>query len=159
MFSLIPKRHGRNEIQVGPERDWQWGSLARIREDLDQLMERFRTQLPGWSDNLLGEHRGWGCEVEDLEDEYVYRLEAPGFEPDDLNVSLQGNQLSVKAQRKEESESEGQRRVTSGSYHRMFTLPPGVREVDIEARYHSGVLELHLPKDEKAKGHQIPVKT
>ena len=46
-----------------------------------------------------------------------------------------------------------------GRFHETFTLPQGVMSDQIDARYHNGVLELHLPKSEEAKAKRIAVKS
>jgi HSP20 family protein len=96
--------------------------------------------------------RGWGFEAQDHEKEVVVRAELPGFEPDDLHVQVHEDVLTVKAEKKE---AEGQR-----SYRKFFrsvTLPTGVEAEKAQATYRNGVLELHLPKTEKAQPRRIPV--
>jgi HSP20 family protein len=99
---------------------------------------------------------GW----EARDKEYVVRAEVPGFEPTDFDVKVTGNTVTVHAEHKDEKrgghESYG---YCFGSFSRAFTLPHGVEESKINARYHSGVLELHLPKTEQAQGKRIPVIT
>jgi len=65
--------------------------------------------------------------------------------------------LEVKAEHKEETKGKESSSCRYGSFRRQFTLPHGVDEQKIDARYHNGVLEVHLPKTEEAKGKRIPV--
>ena len=170
MFHLIPwkKRDNGGGISVRhgePSRqDSDLQPLARLRDDLNAMWSHFfddpwlgsrGAQLPGlWhaSGSIL--NLGW----EDNENEYVFHAELPGFEPDDFDVKVSGNTLTVQAEHKDQTEDkEKGSSYRYGSYSRTVTLPHGADEEKIEARYHSGVLEIHLPKTEEARGKRIPV--
>jgi HSP20 family protein len=175
MFNLIPwkKRGGnvavRRDASLG---DWQYQwdrdvhPLARLREEFDTLLTRFFDDR-WWEDrfgpsNLLSEsHPGWNWDLgwEDKENEYVFQAELPGFEPEDFEVKVSGNVLMVRAEHKDEKQDkDGGSSYHYGSFSRSVTLPRGVDSQKIDARYHSGVLELHLPKTEEARGKRIEVK-
>jgi len=155
MFNLIPWRT-RKQADGGSLSDSYQGQLTRLRDDMETFMNRFWSDLPAWPGSRLG--RGWGLETEETAEEYVVRAEVPGFEVKDLDVQIRGDQIVVKAERKEESKSEGATSYQYGSFHRSFPLPAGAASDKIDARYHSGVLELHLPKTEQARGKRIAVK-
>ena len=103
---------------------------------------------------MLGSH----VKFDDDENEYVLRAELPGFESDDIDVKVSGNVLTIKAEHKEEGKEENGNSHRYGSFYESFTVPQGVIGDEIDAKYHSGVLELHLPKSEKCKGKRIEVK-
>ena len=66
----------------------------------------------------------------------------------------------MRAEHKDEKrEKNGGSHYRYGSFSRTVALPHGVDEEKIEARYHSGVLELHLPKTEQGQGKRIEVKS
>ncbi len=92
----------------------------------------------------------------------VVRAEVPGFEPGEVDVQVSGNLLTVKAEKKEEKKGkDGDGRYEERRYrtfHQSVTLPPGTDPGKIEARYKNGLLEVHVPKSEQAKGKRIPVK-
>jgi HSP20 family protein len=88
----------------------------------------------------------------------VLRADAPGFEPDEFDVQISGNQLILKAEHKEEQVEGETRGYRYGRLYRTVPLPAGVVEDKIAATYRNGVLELHLPKGEQAKGRRIDVK-
>ena len=77
------------------------------------------------------------------------RADLPGIDPKDVEVTVEGNRLTLRGQRKAEHEGtqEGyvHREVQYGSFIRSFTIPEGVKAEDIHAKYHNGVLELSIP--------------
>ncbi|WP_164103232.1 Hsp20/alpha crystallin family protein [Candidatus Laterigemmans baculatus] len=133
--------------------------LARFRRDFDELWDRFLEEgatglgFPG-DQSLIGGQVEW----DDQENEYLVRAELPGFEPDEIDVKLAGNVLTMTAEHREEQKEgdNGYRRY--GRFYESFTLPQNVREEEIDARYHNGVLELRLPKSESSQAKRISVK-
>jgi len=82
---------------------------------------------------------------------------------EDIQVDIDGNQVSVRAElKKEKEEKKGEKTVYSersyGMVSRSFTLPAEVDEKGAKAEYKDGVLKVHLPKSEKAKPKAIEVK-
>lgn len=160
MFNkLIPwKKKESGDLKVHSEDH----PLAQLRHDFDQLWDRFgddwrRSGMRMWDDSgWFGSH----VDLDDREKEYVLRAELPGFEPDDFDIQVSGNVLTLRA----EHEEEGKTKKGNGSYQRFgsfyesFTLPQGVLSDQIDARYHSGVLEVHLPKSEQCQSKKIEVK-
>ena len=91
----------------------------------------------------------------------VLKLEVPGIEEKDLDVSVENNTLTVHGERKFEKDEkeENFRRVESsyGSFTRTFTLPTTVDAEYVTANYDKGVLKIALPKKAEAKPKQIKV--
>ena len=89
-----------------------------------------------------------------LEEEGGYKLQAdlPGFEKEDIHVDLEGDMLTISAERKEEkNEDHGgyvRRERRFGSYKRSFDVS-GIDQDAIAGDYTNGVLTLHLPKKEE----------
>ena len=172
MFNLMPwkKRDNGGGISVQraePSRqDFGLQPLARFRDEMDALWNQFigssglaprGAGLPSlWEMPRFDWNLGW----EDKENEYVFHAELPGFEPGDFDVKLSGNTLTVRAEHKDEQkDQEKGSSYRYGSYSRTVTLPHGADQDNLDARYHSGVLEVHLPKTEQARGKRIPVTT
>jgi len=92
----------------------------------------------------------------------VLKLEVPGMEEKDLDVSVENNTLTVKGERKfnKEEKEENFHRIERryGSFYRAFTLPPTVDTESIAASYNAGVLTLELAKKPEAQPKQIKVK-
>jgi HSP20 family protein len=156
MFSLIPwkKRNQGGNVKVWRDREDEFYPMTRFRNEFESLWDRFVKDWSRWEDNLP---MGFDGGLLDRPNEYLFQAELPGFEPDEIDVKVSGNTLCVRAEHKDETDDKEGATYRYGTYQRYFTLPSGVDQEKIEARYHSGVLEVHLPKNEKAQGKRIPV--
>ena len=100
-------------------------------------------------------------DILESKDEYIIRAELAGFKKDDLNVELKNGTLTVSGERKPEELPEGVQyrsaERVNGKFVRSVILPKTVNEDGIQASYKDGVLEMHVPKAEKAKPRQITV--
>jgi HSP20 family protein len=105
----------------------------------------------------------WNPAMDILEsnDAYILRAELPGFKKEDLNVEVKDGTLTLSGERKPEELPEGvqYRSVerVNGKFVRSVILPETVNPEAIQANYKDGVLEIHVPKAEKAKPRQITV--
>ena len=133
-----------------------FASLGRLRSEFDRLFDDI---FHGWP--AFGGERGNGgaIDVQDRENEIVVRAEAPGFEPDDFDVEIRGDNLVLCACQKEEESSEASGyRWQQRELYRSVPLPAGVDADKVDAKYHSGVLTITLPKSEPAKTRKIQIK-
>ncbi len=100
-------------------------------------------------------------DVYEDEKKVVLKLEVPGIEEKDLDVSVENNTLTVKGERKFEKEEkeENFHRIERryGSFYRAFTLPTTVGTENVAASYNAGVLKLELKKKPEAQPKQIKV--
>jgi HSP20 family protein len=126
--------------------------LARGR-DVETLFDRL---LGGWLapfDQDVGSMRLWGFEVTENGDEVVVRAELPGFEENELDVQINKDVLTIKA----EKEEKGDGAEEYQAFYRTVTLPPGLDPEKARATYRNGVLELHIPRAEGAQPKQIKI--
>ncbi len=102
------------------------------------------------------------ADIYEDEKKIMLKLEVPGIEEKDLDVSVENNTLTVKGERKFEKEEkeENFHRIERryGSFYRAFTLPSTVDTENIAAGYNAGVLKLELKKKPEAQPKQIKVK-
>jgi len=154
---LVPwKRHTEEEggnLSAERPRD----AFAQMRREMDSLYERFFNGWPGLAEGQWS-GQSWGFDVDDKENEIVVRAEAPGFKADDFNVDVVGDSLVLKAEHKEEEKQGDGYQFSRGQLYRRISLPRGVDADKIEASYRNGVLEVHVPKGEEAKGTRITIK-
>lgn len=101
-------------------------------------------------------------DVAENDNAYIVTAELPGIDPKDIDISLEGNVLTLRGEKKEESEKKDKNyhRVERryGSFVRSLTLPAEVNADKIEADYRNGLLEVTLPKSETVKPKKITVK-
>jgi HSP20 family protein len=100
-------------------------------------------------------------DVEETSDAYVFRADLPGITAKDVKVTVHGDTLTLRGERKrEEKTSEGSLHRAErayGSFERSFTLGLPVRADQVKASYKDGVLEVHVPKADEAKPRDIEV--
>ena len=134
--------------------------------ELATLQDRFNSLFENFADANGKEQLAQGTfvpAVDIYEDEHnlVLKLEIPGVNEDDLNVSLENNTLTVSGERKFEKEEkeENFHRIERrfGSFIRTFRLPNTVDTEKVEAGYDKGVLKVTLGKRAEAKPKQIKV--
>jgi HSP20 family protein len=125
--------------------------VASKRHDLfdrffDDFPEALRRPLLFWPERTFDPMR-----VEEFVEDgtLVVRVEIAGIDPDkDLDLSLEGDMLHVRAERREEEKAEGRYYVRSehryGSFQRDIPLPKATSEEDIHARYADGILEVRV---------------
>jgi HSP20 family protein len=101
-------------------------------------------------------------DVSENEAGYEVRAEIPGVRKEDINVAIDGNQVEISAEVKNEKEvKEGEKVLRSeryyGKVYRAFTLGHEIDEAKTEARYNAGVLELKLAKKATSAAKRITI--
>ncbi len=144
-----------------PTRDWTspFEELDRMRRQMDWL-------TGGLSRGVLSEPAAGVFPLMNItegKDNYYVRAELPGFEAEDLDISVTGDTLSISGERKLPVEDEKvryhRREREAGRFSRIVSLPAQMDTGKVEARCMDGVLTVILPKAEAAKPKQIAVKT
>lgn len=111
---------------------------------LDQMERNF------W-DGSISDAMQFRCDVQDKGDNYLLEAELPGFDANDINIDLEGNRLTISAQRDESTENKAEdgsylrRERKFGAFSRSFDVS-AIDTDHIDASYKNGVLELSLPK-------------
>jgi len=147
--NLIPRKNASDTemVEIDPKNE-----IAQFRANFDKMLNRIWSG--DWEDAW---NTGWGCDVQDGETEIVVRAEAPGFEPDEIDVQLSGNRLVVRAEHKTETKTGNGNTSRYGKLYRAMSVPSGIEADKIEASYKNGILEVHLPKGEEARSKRIAV--
>jgi len=142
----------------------RWGITPwRPFRELEEWERRFDDLFgrPLW--RLPVEEKGWmpAVDVFEKEDRFVVKAELPGMKEEDIDVSVIGDTLSIKGERKTETEikEEDYYRCerSYGSFYRSIPIPSNVDADKIEASFEDGVLEVALPKSAKVKPKKIAV--
>ncbi len=132
-----------------------------IRWDPFREMSSFEEQ---WNRLLEGRRQeSWlpAVDVFDTKDAVVLKAELAGMKPDDIEIKVEDNVLTIKGERKFEEKVDSERyyRVERrfGSFQRSLALPAGVKADDIQAHYEDGILEVRVPKVEEEKPKKVIV--
>ncbi len=133
------------------KRNNPWHSFGELDRD-SFFRDLFSSHSESWAP---------AYEVEEEENHYLISLEIPGIPKDEIKIEAADNVLTISGEKHSEkklgSNWYGERRY--GKFQRSFTLPPGVDNEKIEARYEHGLLHLLIPKMESAKPRQIKIST
>jgi HSP20 family protein len=95
-------------------------------------------------------------------EEIDVKASVPGVNPDDIDVTVEDGVLTIRAEKKTETETEDEkyliRERATGSFYRALRLPDTVDAEKIESHYDNGILTIVMPKAEEKKKKQIQVK-
>jgi len=142
----------------------RWGITPwRPFRELEEWDRRFDDLFgrPLW--RLPVEERGWmpAVDIFEKEDKFVVKAELPGMKEEDIHISVVGDTLSIRGEKKTEAEikEEDYYRCerSYGSFYRSIPLPSTVDADKIEASFEDGVLEVVLPKSAKMKPKKVAV--
>lgn len=132
--------------------------LTRLQSDIDKLfreMNGFETRM----DN--GSVFAPSCEVTETKESYMMTFDLPGVKKEDVKIEVEGNRISVSAERREEKKTDDKKQhyseISYGSYQRSFTMPSAIEQSKVEAKFDNGVLKVTLPKNASSNVKQIAV--
>lgn len=135
--------------------------LGSLRSQMDDLFEGFFRGLDRPL-SLLTERTWPAIDVAEKDDAVLVRAEVPGCTPEDIEISVYGNTLTLSGEKKESHEDKGDgyyhMESTYGSFRRDIPMPAEVDPDKIEAVVKDGVLSVTLPKAEKSKAVKVKVK-
>jgi HSP20 family protein len=141
---------------------WEpWRDMVSFRDAMDRMFEeRFiRPPVPfgPWAETTMA------VDMYETAESVVVKTPIPGVKPEEIEVSVTGDTLTIKAEIKGEEDVEQEnylrRERRYGSCCRSVTLPGGLETEQAEADYSDGVLTLIFPKAEEIKPKTIEVKT
>lgn len=142
----------------------RWDPFRELEEMSDRLNRMFArpaTRTNGKETMIVAD---WTptVDISETDGEYQIKAEIPDVKKEDVKVTLEDGVLTIQGERKQEKEEKGKKyhRVerSYGSFVRSFNLPDLIDEEKVKAEFKDGVLNLHLPKSEKAKPKAIEVK-
>ncbi len=140
---------------------WEpFSELMTVRDAMDRLFE----------DSYVQPHTGWFApSAEDLaidmfekDDEVVVNAALPGVKPEEVDVKITGDTLTIRGESKEEKQVNEENYVRKerryGSFSRSVRLPSGLKTDKADATFDNGMLTLRIPKSEEVKPKSIKVK-
>lgn len=139
---------------------WQpFEELMSLREAMDRLFEESIVWPRSW---LAPAAQNFAVDIYETKDDVVVKASLPGVKPEDVEVSVVGDTLTIKGEMKEEKDIKEENYIRKerryGSFCRSFTLPVSVNPDKATAEFENGVLTLTLPKAEEVKPKTIAIK-
>lgn len=131
--------------------------LFSLRREVDRLFDdtfgRTGTGATAWSPSV---------DVHEEQDSYVFELEIPGVNPEEVEVTAEGGVLSVSGEKLTERERDTDRwhivERMNGAFRRTFQLPQNVAEDEIDASFENGLLTVRVPKAEVPQPRKIQIR-
>jgi len=140
-----------------------FSEMQSLRTVMDRLFEDAWVR-PSWSGGHTQQGGTMPMPIDVLEqnDNLIVKASLPGVKPDDINITVQGNQLTIQGETRSDTTTEQQGTVHHREHHygrfvRSMTLPSRVNSEKAQASFENGMLTLTLPKEEAARTRQIPV--
>jgi HSP20 family protein len=136
-------------------------NLHSFQEEMNRMLNEF---FRGGN----GGEQGWAAgawtppvDIYETDDALVLTAMLPGVSKDEVSIEVHNNTLILRGERKPASavadERYYRRECVYGPFQRAFVLPATVDQGKVQASYHDGILELHLPKIEAAKPRRIAI--
>ncbi|MDH5805677.1 MAG: Hsp20/alpha crystallin family protein [Gemmatimonadota bacterium] len=133
-----------------------------LRTDFDRFFDRFFPDLPFMEKEIM--EAAWmpNLDMTETDKEYLIRLEVPGIPKENLDVSLDGNVLTLSGRREMQRDEENEKFIChereEGRFLRTVRLPTRAIEDKIDAAVHDGVLTVHLPKAEPSVTNKVKIR-
>lgn len=142
-------------------RDSAAGEVLSLKQAMDRLFEDSFVNPTGWL-TLAGGQWAPAIDVWETSDDIVVSAALPGIAPDDVEVTLTGQTLTLKGEiAADEERSSDQyllRERRYGAFHRQLNLPVRVDSDHVQASFENGVLRLRIPKAAEVRPRQIEIK-
>jgi HSP20 family protein len=134
--------------------------MMSLRDAMDRLFEESFLR-PGWFGMADPQAVAMPMDIYETEDHIVVKAAAPGVKPEDIEVTITGDLLTIKGEMKTEEKVEKDHYLRQerryGSFCRQVNLPAPVKAESVQASYENGVLTLDLPKTEAVKTKSVKV--
>lgn len=131
--------------------------LEDFQHDINRVFDRSLQRKGRWDLGFQPD-----IEVREEDDRYLVSADLPGFKKEDIKLTVDGNTLTLKGERKSHKEVKEKGRYfserTYGSFQRSVDFPTELQGDKVQAAYKDGVLDITLPKSEHAKRKQIDIK-
>jgi HSP20 family protein len=165
---LIPWKKDDSNLTIRRRQEDE-NTLLDLRSQMNRLFDEFFEQPFGLSpffgeSSLIGDFAP-RLDISETDKEITISAELPGIEPEDIDISLDRNTLTISGEKQVQEQEKNQRyyRIerSYGSFHRSIPLPNEVDEDKIDASFKRGVLKVKMPKTKAAqeKSKRISIKS
>lgn len=130
-----------------------WQALQQLREQMDGILgSAFGGGAGEWAPPI---------DLEERDQEFILTAELPGLRPEDIDLEIEGENLTLRGEKKEDHETrEGERYFYErryGSFVRRITLPQAVDPDQVRAHFEHGILRVTMPKRELTRGKRVQI--
>ena len=136
--------------------------LEDVSDRLNRMFSRPATHSANGKETMIVADWTPSVDISETATEYQIKAEIPDVKKEDVKVTLEDGVLTIQGMRRQENEEKGKKfhRIerSYGSFVRTFSLPDVIEAEKVKAEFKDGVLNLYLPKSEKAKPKTIEVK-
>lgn len=138
---------------------WQpWSEIDTLQKQMNHLFDSFVSPNLNYKElNFVP-----AAELNETPEAIDLKLEIPGINPDDLEVQVTADAVSISGERKNETNTTENGVTRSefryGSFHRIIPLPVSIKNEQVSAEYKNGILHLNLPKSDAEKNKVVKVK-
>lgn len=141
---------------------WQpFRELDELQQEMNRVFDNLNYTSQGYKNNGLTSFVP-AAEMEETAEAVHIRLEVPGINPEDLDIQASTESVSIRGERKSETNTEEKGIKRSefryGQFQRVIPLSTRINHNEVQAEYKNGVLELTLPKVEEEKQKAVKVK-
>lgn len=154
-MNLIPRK--RDQYWFDPFKE-----VERIQRDMNSLLGgSLMANLPSRDSSLYDQVFNPAVDLEESDDKYTLKVDLPGVDKKDIELTVEDNSIAIKGEKKEERKDKDKGALRTerfyGRFYREVAFPLGIDNSKITADYTNGVLQITVPKKEETKPKQIKV--
>lgn len=157
---MLAKREIARRTEPGALLPW---TPLRELEDVQNVISNALEDFFQGGRDVQAISRAWlpAVDIEERDKDYVFSLEVPGMERDQVRVELQNGTIMISGERKEEKDEKRKNYLrheqSYGAFRRSFSLPADAASEGLKATYKNGILKIMVPRSEKAKAKTVPI--
>ena len=141
---------------------WQpFSDMLALRQAMDRLFDDSFVR-PSRLTTAFGEGADMPVDMYQTDDSVVVKASVPGIKPEEVEVTITGDTLTIKGETRTEEEVKKdnyfRQEISYGAFHRSILLPSSLQTDKAEATFENGILTLTIPKAEETKPRQIKIK-
>jgi HSP20 family protein len=160
-----PSRNTRRDLQSRSSSDPVFMLRSDIDRAIDSFWRAFDMPIPGLSNTSLLSGDVMPVNIRDMDNQVEITAELPGLEPDEIDVTVSDDSITISADAVTERDDSGNGYILQerevASFERTIPLPDGVDPEGVQASYRNGVLRITLPKtaDAQNANRRVPVQS